>query len=112
MTHARLAFVSVALVTASCGGRAPTEEEVSAVFARIQVEEAHLVTAGERARDAELPCGDRRRAAEAGCAAAAGLCEDAATLDDADAALRCDRARSRCDELRRRVEAACPGGET
>jgi hypothetical protein len=111
MIHARWArwpfVVGVALVAASCGGRPPTEEEVSAVFARIQVAEARLVVAAEQARAPELACDDRRRASEAGCGAAAALCEDAGTIEDADAMLRCDRGRAICDELRASVQASC-----
>ncbi len=109
MPPSRAALASFALLAASCAGRGPTEEEVSAVFARMQVEEAHLVVAGEQARDPALACDARRRAAEAGCAAAEALCEDAGTIDDADAALRCEHARDTCGELRGWVASACAG---
>jgi hypothetical protein len=95
---------------AACGGRQPSEEEVSAVFERIQVGEARIAVAAHRARDAELGCDDRRGATDDGCAAAEGVCEDAGSLEDADAARRCEDARRKCTELRGEVARACQGG--
>ena len=88
-----------ALLLGACG--APrTEADLSAAFARIQVEEARL----EAATSPDAICAPD--ACATASAAADDLCAIAREIEDRDALLRCDRARLRAEAC-----AAEPCGE-
>lgn len=94
-TIAGLASLGLFALLAGCGGGS-SAVDVDEAFRRIQVYEA---TIAHRAAEAEACPPDEDCPPElALCEAVEGLCETSRSIDDPDAARRCQAARRRCPE--------------